>query len=316
MHHCTTVKNDVMECLDPNDNFVCRNRPPMAILRIADWIMEISCSRSFFERSVNFIPFLSDGGCGEMVPDCRVTLGKALRKPSGEPLQVAHPDRRDIRIWKEEDGIFVEIVYADCVCCLHADAEWKNVETDVCEEDTHAVRKMNDVLMLSFAYSLAHAGGVLIHSSCVGLDNGHGAAFIGRSGIGKSTHSRLWLAHVPGTRLINDDQPAVRVLPDGRVYVYGTPWSGKTPCYKNDRAELKGIFCMEQARENVLSRLASVAAFGNLLNSTSLMRCDLSSYRSIVQTLSLIVERVPVYSLKNRPEKAAVDLSYGAIERR
>ena len=302
-----------MECLDPNDNFVCRNRPPMAILRIADWIMEISCSRSFFERSVNFIPFLSDGGCGEMVPDCRVTLGKALRKPSGEPLQVAHPDRRDIRIWKEEDGIFVEIVYVDCVCCLHADAEWKNVETDVCEEDTHAVRKMNDVLMLSFAYSLAHAGGVLIHSSCVGLDNGHGAAFIGRSGIGKSTHSRLWLAYVPGTRLINDDQPAVRVLPDGRVYVYGTPWSGKTPCYKQCAFPVGGMVRLRQAPENRFRLCSGSDAFVAIYPGCSVISQDVALRNSLYDTLARLAEVTVVGTLACRPDEEAARLCFHGI---
>ena len=70
------------------------------------------------------------------------------------------------------------------------------------------------------------AGVVLIHASCVALDE-EGVAFIGPSGIGKSTHSGLWLKHIPGTRLLNDDQPALRLcfLPadnDGaRGYWYG-----------------------------------------------------------------------------------------------
>ncbi len=289
----------------------------MTFLRIADWNMEVSCSRSLFEKIGCFHPFLMEGGEGVAV-DCMVRLGRTVQIPEGQPHQVLHPDGRELRIWKDKDGeeAFVEIAYSDCVCRLRASREWKTVETDLCEDDVCLAKKMNDILMLAFAYSLAYGGGVLIHSSCVGLENGCGAAFIGRSGIGKSTHSRLWLAYVPSTRLINDDQPAVRVLSDGSVYIYGTPWSGKTPCYRNDKAELNGIFCMEQAQENRLVKLMPVNAFSELINSTSLMYSDLSSYRMIAQTLGAIVERVPVYRLKNRPEKAAVELSYGVISQK
>lgn len=283
----------------------------MTFLKIAEWTMAVSCNPVLLGQTVNFRPFLCEATEGEA--DCHVWLDREIAPVEGGPLQEARPDGRVLRIWKKADGIYIHIVYPDGVCRLHADAEWKNVETDARETDSLIVQEMNDVLMLAFAYSMAYAGGVLIHSSCVGLDNGRGAAFIGHSGIGKSTHSRLWLRYVPASRLINDDQPAVRVMPDGRIFLFGTPWSGKTPCYRDDRAALKAIFCMRQAEENRLVRMDAVKAFGELLKSTSMMRCDLDSYRKIVQTLSTIVERVPIYRLENRPEKEAVDLSYGAV---
>src|SRR5690606_24548491 len=78
---------------------------------------------------------------------------------------------------------------------------------------------------------------ILIHASVVSCA-GKAYAFLGKSGTGKSTHSRLWLRHIAGTELLNDDNPAIRIEPDGRVFVYGTPWSGKTPCYKNKKVFL------------------------------------------------------------------------------
>lgn len=284
----------------------------MTFLEIADWRMAVSCSRQLLEQTINFKPFLCDGAEGREA-DCHVWLDREIAPVEGEPLQKACPDGRDIYIWEKGGEIFADIRYAGKVCRLHADAGWKNVETDAREEDAQIVQEMNDILMLAFAYSISFGGGVLIHSSCVGLDDGSGAAFIGHSGIGKSTHSRLWLNYVPTARLVNDDQPALRLMPDGKVFLFGTPWSGKTPCYRDDRAELKGIFCMEQAPENSLERLVPVKAFGELMKSTSMMRSDMASYRKIIQTLSSVVERVPVYRLRNRPEKEAAVLSYGAV---
>src|SRR5690606_6265 len=78
---------------------------------------------------------------------------------------------------------------------------------------------------------------ILIHASVIAHRGKQGLAFLGKSGTGKSTHSRLWLQHVPETELLNDDNPAIRIEDNGKVFIYGTPWSGKTPCYKNKKVE-------------------------------------------------------------------------------
>lgn len=57
----------------------------------------------------------------------------------------------------------------------------------------------------------------------------------------KSTHSGLWLKHIPGCELLNDDNPIVhfnRETGEATVYVR---LSGKTPCYKNDSVPSRGI---------------------------------------------------------------------------
>ena len=54
-------------------------------------------------------------------------------------------------------------------------------------------------------------------------------AFTAKSGTGKSTHVSLWMQHIPDCDIMNDDNPIIRLKDDG-VYVYGGPWSGKTPC--------------------------------------------------------------------------------------
>ena len=73
---------------------------------------------------------------------------------------------------------------------------------------------------------------VAIHSSCI-VYRGKAVLFLGASGTGKSTHTRLWLENIEGSTLLNDDSPFVRVE-DGKVWAYGSPWSGKTSCYKQE----------------------------------------------------------------------------------
>jgi hypothetical protein len=42
---------------------------------------------------------------------------------------------------------------------------------------------------------------------------------LGKSGTGKSTHSRLWLDYVEGSELLNDDNPVVRIIDGNPLFM-------------------------------------------------------------------------------------------------
>lgn len=44
--------------------------------------------------------------------------------------------------------------------------------------------------------------------------------FLGESGTGKSTHTRLWRENIAGSKLLNDDSPIVRYEEGGRVGIW------------------------------------------------------------------------------------------------
>ena len=60
----------------------------------------------------------------------------------------------------------------------------------------------------AFYNELLRHNGMMLHSSCVEKD-GFAYLFSARSGTGKSTHTHLWLKNLEGTRIINDDKPAL-----------------------------------------------------------------------------------------------------------
>lgn len=285
------------------------------IFQIAGCKMEVDGGAEMLGGLPNFAPFQ----VADPVPlpsaaaACSVRLGRSLPPCAGEPSFVSAPDGRAIRVWLMPDCCRLSLWMPDGkrVYHLQADRHWRQVETDWGIYAPADFSVLNDLLMLSFIYNAAFAGVVLIHASCVALD-GEGVAFIGPSGIGKSTHSGLWLKHIPGTRLLNDDQPALRLCPDGTMMLYGTPWSGKTPCYRNEGVRLRTLFRMEQAAGNEIIRLDGIAAFRMLLGAASLMGRDGISFAAISGTLSKIAGGVPAFLLKNRPEEAAARLSYDA----
>lgn len=69
---------------------------------------------------------------------------------------------------------------------------------------------VNNAAMLLYAFRSAPFGTLELHASMVS-NAGRAFLFMAKSGTGKSTHSSLWLEHVPGSELMNDDNPVVRI---------------------------------------------------------------------------------------------------------
>lgn len=147
-----------------------------------------------------------------------------------------------------------------------------------------------------------------IHASVIEKE-GKALIFLGKSGTGKSTHSKLWQKYVPGCALLNDDEPIIRIMNDGTIKVFGAPWSGSTPCYRNAYAEVSAFVHLYQSDENRLTKQNGVESFTSLLQSTAIMRSDIDNRTMIISMINDILEKVSVYKLDNRPDREAVSLS-------
>lgn len=175
---------------------------------------------------------------------------------------------------------------------------------------------VNNALMVLYALATANQQTALFHSSVVSYE-GRGYMFLGHSGTGKSTHSSLWLKHIEGTELVNDDNPVVRISDNNEVRVYGSPWSGKTPCYRNVSFPVGGIVKLDQAPYNEMTRLKGIKAYAAVMPSISGKRWDSSQADGLHETENLIAQLVPVWHLDCLPDEAAARLSckncaYGA----
>ncbi|MBQ4294468.1 MAG: hypothetical protein II755_02670, partial [Prevotella sp.] len=118
---------------------------------------------------------------------------------------------------------------------------------------------IHNAMMLSYAIAGSYKDTVLIHASLV-RQNGYGYAFHAISGTGKSTQVSMWLRHLPNCDLMNDDNPVIRVI-DDQPYIYGSPWSGKTPCYRNIKAPLGALTRIDRDDHNWVEPLSPIEAF-------------------------------------------------------
>lgn len=182
-----------------------------------------------------------------------------------------------------------------------------NVSRDV--PDMSAVR-----FGLWFMTALATVGHNVtpVHSSAI-VCNGRAVLFLGESGTCKSTHTRLWRENIDGAVLLNDDSPFIGFV-DGRATAFGAPWSGKTPCYKQEHYPIAAIVRLSQAPHNAIRPLRSVHAIGALLPSlTPAFGYDDELQDRMLVTLSKIISQVPVYHLECLPDAAAARLSYDTV---
>ena len=147
------------------------------------------------------------------------------------------------------------------------------------------------------------------------LVEGRGYLFLGKSGTGKSTHSQLWLDNISGTTLLNDDNPILRII-NGRVYVYGSPWSGKTWCYRNRRVPVGGIVRLHQATHNEIIPLRGLKAYAALLPSCSCMKWNHDMAEGIHSTISKVIESVSLYRLDCLPNKEAALLCFETLTKK
>lgn len=172
---------------------------------------------------------------------------------------------------------------------------------------------LNNALMLSFAFSACRYHTVLIHASLV-RHEGYGYAFTAQSGTGKSTQVSFWLRYIPQCDLMNDDNPIIRII-DGRPYIYGSPWSGKTPCYRNIKAPLGAITQIHRAPENSIEPLRPIEAFATLLPACSTMKWDEHVFDCICNTISNIISTTSIYTLHCLPNAESALLCKEAISK-
>lgn len=161
---------------------------------------------------------------------------------------------------------------------------------------------------IAFGILIAPHKAVAIHTSAI-VFRDKAVLFLGESGTGKSTHTRLWRENIAGATLLNDDSPIVRIH-NGIPYVYGSPWSGKTPCYKTEMHELVGCVRLSQAPYNEIRKLNVMQAYAALHPSCPPdFAYDEKLYDSISEVLNDILTQVPVYHLACLPNAEAAHLS-------
>ena len=148
---------------------------------------------------------------------------------------------------------------------------------------------------------------MLLHCAVLEYD-GKGYAFLGRSGTGKSTHTKLWKKFLATPKMINGDKPILHYV-DGGFLAYGTPWRGKEAWGTRSVAPLCGLCFLEQAKENSIRKLTPSEVSSRLFTQILLPETE----ENAISTLELadkLIATTPAYLLKCDISREAVKLSF------
>lgn len=161
-----------------------------------------------------------------------------------------------------------------------------------------------------FYEQITRFGGVMLHASCVEYE-GKAYLFSARSGTGKSTHTHLWLKHLPGSRIINDDKPAIRCI-DGVYYAYGTPWSGKNDESVNVGVPIAGIAFLSRG-ENCIKRIPGVKALKLFMDQT-VRPLNKTLMGNMLDMLNDVLTDIPIYEMSCDMSEKAVLTAYEGMK--
>lgn len=150
---------------------------------------------------------------------------------------------------------------------------------------------------------------ILMHGSSI-LYKNKGIIFTAKSGVGKSTHTRLWRS-LSDAITINDDKN-ILALKDNQVYLYSSPWSGKHRLDTNVSSTLDAIVFLYQNKENVVQRLMPLQGLKLLLPQIEALSDENQQHwNSIVDRLL----ELPMYSYGCNMENEAFEVIKNRLEK-
>ena len=276
--------------------------------KVAGHVFAVSGKAELFEQMGNYEPFECEGG--EPLFSLTIECGVVPEYTEVYPLK----KRAGIIYGRTASGneVFNIVVSTEQEGCLICSKHYREGRIIMAGDiPTHIFERL-----LIKMYALATAGNdtLVLHAVVVSCE-GNGYIFLGPCGAGKSTHARLWLKHIEGTELVNDDNPVVR-----NGVVYGSPWSPITPCYRNVSYPISGFVRLSPAPYNKIHRISGIEAYLNLYCSDMGRIGDSSIAKNIDeclhQTKDKLAQTIPMWHLECLPDEAAARLCHDTIVNR
>lgn len=161
---------------------------------------------------------------------------------------------------------------------------------------------LDQILLMHY---LATRDGLIVHGAGIEL-KGKGYVFAGRSGAGKTTISKQFIARGLGL-LLSDDRVIIRKT-DDTFRVFGTPWPGEGGFAVNRGVPLGGIFFLARNSQNMIEEIPSLTTIENLLPVVSIPWYDPEPMSGILGFCDDLIAHIPSYMFHFMPDTGAVDM--------
>ncbi|MDO4544047.1 MAG: hypothetical protein Q4C01_05775 [Clostridia bacterium] len=150
----------------------------------------------------------------------------------------------------------------------------------------------------------------LLHGAAVEY-GGRSCVYLGRSGVGKSTHAQLLKEYCPEVTIINIDKPIIRRI-DGSFYAYGSPWCGKEVVQTRTRAIVSNLCFLEQSSGNEIRKLESGEAVERFFHQLLIPK-DAVSADKLLALADGFLKSVGFYLLRCNVSRAAAEMSFNTL---
>jgi hypothetical protein len=178
---------------------------------------------------------------------------------------------------------------------------------------------------LLIMHRLTQEDAIELHACGIVRSDGVGSLFVGHSGAGKSTTTRLWTER-ERVEVLSDDRIVLRTS-DGRsvnnvrdssrytrnddinyrMRMYGTPWHGEAMYASSGDAPVRAIFILEHGSGNRLTELTPSDAVAELFARSFVPFHRHEYVDAALQFLQEVVASVPCYRYAFEPNPAAVE---------
>jgi hypothetical protein len=166
---------------------------------------------------------------------------------------------------------------------------------------------------LLIMHRLAAENGVEFHGCGLVDAECGGQLFLGHSGAGKSTTTRLWKS-MRDVRVLSDDRIIVRhagAMPRRETWMYGTPWHGEAAFALPERAPLQRIFIIEHGSQNRIRPLSKGRAVAEMFSRCFVPFYNRQHLEATLACLNQIADALPCYRLEFIPAPSAVEMIAG-----
>ena len=226
---------------------------------------------------------------------------KIAELPVGIDNRYSHIVRLAADYVTEEEPLFT----------VSATDEEIEAERAVSEHDFPAGYLEAVVVYRNIAERLPEYDAFVFHGAVLNLD-GEAYAFTAKSGVGKTTHTRLWLRRF-GERVhyLNGDKPIIR-FKDGVPFACGTPWQGKENYGVNECAPLRGIAFLERGEKNTATKASPEEVMLSLVTQVYIPKNGVGALAAM-SLCDRLLSSVRLVKLKCNMEDEAAEVSYRAL---
>ncbi|MBM9605783.1 hypothetical protein [Desulfopila inferna] len=152
-------------------------------------------------------------------------------------------------------------------------------------------------------------GGALLHGSLSFID-GHTVLFLGNSGTGKTTLSRI--VAESGFSCLTEENPFVKIH-ESTPWAYATPWPGAFGRKAPLSGPIKAIFFLRHSSKNELQKCTPQGAAARLLKNVRFFNWLPITIPPAIDLINEIIRIVPIYDFGFVPEKSAINTIRGVL---